>query len=191
VAAATAFVGAGGAAAASRPGSAGAFPVEAEQPRSPRAARRRQADPGHVEQVRAQGGTVVATGGCFDLLHAGHVQTLKAARALGDCLVVCLNSDASVARLKGPSARWSRARPRCGAARPGLRRRGGALRGGHAGRPPRALRPDVWVKGGDYAAAELPEAPVLARWGGRAVILPFVEGRSTTRLIARARLRAV
>src|ERR671910_624705 len=52
--------------------------------------------------TRAAGGTVVATGGCFDLLHAGHVRTLQAARGLGDCLIVCVNSDASVRRLKGP-----------------------------------------------------------------------------------------
>ena len=64
----------------------------------------------------AAGGTVVATGGCFDLLHAGHVATLEAARALGDCLVVCLNSDASVRRLKGPGRPLvPRARPRPGA----------------------------------------------------------------------------
>ena len=49
----------------------------------------------------------------------------------------------------------------------------------------------MWVKGGDYEAAELPESPVLAAWGGRAVILPFVEGRSTTRLIEDAQLHAV
>ena len=53
-------------------------------------------------EVRAQGGTVIATGGCFDLLHAGHARTLAAARAMGDCLIVCLNSDQSVRRLKGP-----------------------------------------------------------------------------------------
>ena len=51
--------------------------------------------------VRGNGGTVVATGGCFDLLHAGHVRSLAAARELGDCLIVCLNSDSSVRRLKG------------------------------------------------------------------------------------------
>src|SRR5690606_24730213 len=56
-----------------------------------------------VARVRARGGRVVATGGCFDLLRAGHVATLQAARRLGACLVVCLNSDAGVARLKGPS----------------------------------------------------------------------------------------
>ena len=51
--------------------------------------------------VRTAGGTMVAMGGCFDLLHAGHVRMLRAARALGDCLVVCLNSDSSVRCIKG------------------------------------------------------------------------------------------
>jgi D-beta-D-heptose 7-phosphate kinase / D-beta-D-heptose 1-phosphate adenosyltransferase len=142
--------------------------------------------------VRARGGTVVATGGCFDLLHPGHVHTLQAARALGDCLVVCLNSDASVARLKGPG------RPVVGEAdRAAVLAALGcvdAVAVFDQDTPVellRRLRPDVWVKGGDYAAAELPEAPVLASWGGRAVILPFVEGRSTTRLIEEAALHAV
>ena len=55
-----------------------------------------------IAEVRARGGTVVATGGCFDLLHTGHLATLRAARQLGDCLIVCLNSDASVAGAQGP-----------------------------------------------------------------------------------------
>jgi D-beta-D-heptose 7-phosphate kinase / D-beta-D-heptose 1-phosphate adenosyltransferase len=142
--------------------------------------------------VRARGGTVVATGGCFDLLHPGHVHTLQAARALGDCLVVCLNSDASVARLKGPG------RPVVGEAdRAAVLAALGcvdAVAVFDQDTPVellRRLRPDVWVKGGDYAATELPEAKVLASWGGRAVILPFVEGRSTTRLIEEAALHAV
>src|SRR5207302_8521242 len=56
-----------------------------------------------VAAVRARGGRVIATGGCFDILHAGHVSVLSQARQLGDCLVVCLNSDDSVRRLKGPN----------------------------------------------------------------------------------------
>jgi D-beta-D-heptose 7-phosphate kinase / D-beta-D-heptose 1-phosphate adenosyltransferase len=139
-------------------------------------------------RVREQGGTVVATGGCFDLLHAGHVRALEAARALGDCLVVCLNSDASVRRLKGADrplvAEHDRAAVlaalRCVDAvivfeeddpRTVLRR----------------LRPQLWAKGGDYAVTDLPEAETLAEWGGRAVVVPYVPGRSTTRLIDEAR----
>jgi D-beta-D-heptose 7-phosphate kinase/D-beta-D-heptose 1-phosphate adenosyltransferase len=140
-----------------------------------------------VERVRARGGTVVASGGCFDLLHAGHVHTLAAARALGDCLVVCLNSDASVRRLKGAGRPLVPERDRAAVLE--------ALECVDAVRifgedtPERLLgelRPDVWVKGGDYREADLPEAAVLRRWGGRAVILPYVKGRSTTRLIEEA-----
>jgi rfaE bifunctional protein nucleotidyltransferase chain/domain len=145
-----------------------------------------------VERVRAAGGTVVATGGCFDLLHPGHVRTLQAARGLGDCLVVCLNSDASVRRLKGPGRPVVDHHDRAAVLE--------ALACVDAvvvfdeDTPVevlRDLRPDVWVKGGDYAVADLPEAAVLAEWGGRAVVLPFVEGRSTTRLIEEAALHAV
>jgi rfaE bifunctional protein nucleotidyltransferase chain/domain len=135
---------------------------------------------------------VVATGGCFDLLHPGHIQTLQSARALGDCLVVCLNSDRSVRRLKGPGRPIVAEDDRAAV----LSALGcvDAVVVFDEDTPTavlRALRPDVWVKGGDYAVADLPEAPVLAGWGGRAVVLPFVEGRSTTRLIEEAQLHAV
>ncbi len=130
---------------------------------------------------------VVATGGCFDLLHAGHVATLEAARALGDRLVVCLNSDASVRRLKGPG-------------RPVVPQADRARLVGALScvdevvvfdedtpvRTLRRVRPDLWVKGGDYAGAELPETEVLREWGGQAVVVPYLEGRSTTGLVARA-----
>jgi D-beta-D-heptose 7-phosphate kinase / D-beta-D-heptose 1-phosphate adenosyltransferase len=141
-----------------------------------------------IARVRAAGGTVVATGGCFDLLHPGHVATLRAARGLGDCLVVCINSDASVRRLKGPG------RPLVPA--PDRARVLEALEFVDAvvvfdedtpsevlGR----LRPDVWAKGGDYAGTELPEAEVLRGWGGQAVVLPYLDGHSTTALVARSR----
>lgn len=59
-----------------------------------------------MTEVRAHGGRIVATGGCFDLLHAGHVGLLRQARKLGDCLVVCLNSDSSVRAPKGREDHW-------------------------------------------------------------------------------------
>jgi D-beta-D-heptose 7-phosphate kinase / D-beta-D-heptose 1-phosphate adenosyltransferase len=140
-----------------------------------------------VARMRAEGRTVVATGGCFDLLHRGHLHTLEAARALGDGLVVCLNGDASVRRLKGPGRPLMQERDRA------------ALLEGLAcvdavaifdeDTPERILdrlRPDVWAKGGDYEGRRLPEAEVLERWGGRAVVLPFLDGRSTTSLIEKA-----
>jgi D-beta-D-heptose 7-phosphate kinase / D-beta-D-heptose 1-phosphate adenosyltransferase len=135
-------------------------------------------------------GTLVATGGCFDLLHPGHVRTLEAARRLGDRLVVCLNSDASVRRLKGPGRPLVPERDR--AAVLGALSCVDAVRIFDEDTPERLLRelrPDVWVKGGDYADAELPEARLMTSWGGRTVVLPYVEGRSTTRLIEEAASR--
>ena len=140
-----------------------------------------------IGAVRTRGGTVVATGGCFDLLHAGHVRMLAAARALGDCLVVCLNSDDSVRRLKGPD------RPLV----PETDRAGVLLALGAVDAvvvfdedtPAAALdrlRPDVFAKGGDYTVDSLPEAALVAGWGGQTVILPYVEGRSTTRILEEA-----
>jgi D-beta-D-heptose 7-phosphate kinase / D-beta-D-heptose 1-phosphate adenosyltransferase len=137
-----------------------------------------------VAAVRARGGTVVATGGCFDLLHAGHVATLRGARALGDCLIVCLNSDGSVRRLKGPERPLVPQADRVAVLEalgcvdvvvPFDERTPEAVL--------RRLRPDVFAKGGDYALTDLPEAPLLASWGGQAVVLPYLEGRSTTQLL--------
>jgi rfaE bifunctional protein nucleotidyltransferase chain/domain/rfaE bifunctional protein kinase chain/domain len=142
--------------------------------------------------VRAGGGTVVATGGCFDLLHPGHIATLQAARSLGDCLIVCVNSDASVRRLKGPGRPVVGEADRAAVLR-ALRCVDGVLVFGED-TPAQALerlRPDVWAKGGDYAGRDLPEAAVLRQWGGQAVVLPFVDGKSSTRLIEEASLRAI
>ncbi|MEW2386660.1 PfkB family carbohydrate kinase [Micromonospora sp. NPDC047707] len=180
VAAASAYVAAGGAAGLHR---------EPERPVRP--------EPGPAEQVvarvRADGGTVVATGGCFDILHAGHIATLQAARRLGDVLVVCLNSDRSVRGLKGPERPLNTETDRAALL--------SALDCVDAvvvfDEPtPHAvlsrLRPDVWVKGGDYAgdgAPELPEAELVRGWGGRIVTVPYLAGRSTTATITAARQR--
>lgn len=138
-----------------------------------------------VERIRAAGGTVVATGGCFDLIHAGHAKTLSAARALGDCLIVLLNSDDSVRRLKGPERPLMPEADRVDLLS-ALEVVDGVIVFGED-TPVAAIRrvkPDIWVKGGDYDAADLPEAAVIREWGGRAVTVPFVPGRSTTRLAA-------
>ena len=140
-----------------------------------------------IARVRATGGTVVAAGGCFDLLHAGHVGLLQAARRIGDCLVVCLNSDASVRRRKGEGRP---ANPLADRIRVLL-----ALECVDAvavfdeDTPEQLLtelRPDVWIKGGDYTGADLPEAALLQEWGGQAVLLPYLAGRSSTALLDRA-----
>jgi D-beta-D-heptose 7-phosphate kinase / D-beta-D-heptose 1-phosphate adenosyltransferase len=135
--------------------------------------------------------TVVATSGCFDLLHAGHIRMLTSARALGDRLVVFLNDDASVRRTKGPG------RPLVPVAeRAELLRALAAVDEVHIfgeDTPVRALcevRPDVFVKGGDYRDVEIPEARAIAAWGGRVVILPYEAGRSTTELINRSHAAA-
>jgi rfaE bifunctional protein nucleotidyltransferase chain/domain len=135
-------------------------------------------------RIRRGGGTLVATGGCFDILHAGHVATLQAARRLGDALVVCLNSDASVRRLKGSTRPVTPAADR----RRLLEAMGDvdAVVVFDEDTPDavlRQLRPDIWAKGGDYAGSELPEAALLEEWGGQAVVLPYLPGRSTTRLV--------
>src|SRR5439155_9942466 len=146
-----------------------------------------------AQAARLRGGTVVATGGCFDLLHVGHLSTLRAARQLGDCLIVCLNSDRSVRSLKGdtrpvvPQAD----RARLVAALDCV----DAVVTFDELTPDRLLdrlRPDIWVKGGDYfldgpdGEPALPEAELVRRWGGQTVVVPYLSGRSTTQLIAAA-----
>jgi rfaE bifunctional protein nucleotidyltransferase chain/domain/rfaE bifunctional protein kinase chain/domain len=138
-----------------------------------------------IERTRAAGGVVVAAGGCFDLLHTGHIRTLAAARALGDCLIVCLNSDHSVRRLKGPDRPINHQADR--AEQLAALRCVDAVAVFDADTPIpllRRLRPDLWVKGGDYSADDLPEARIVREWGGRAVAVPYHAGRSTTRLAA-------
>ncbi|MEV5745016.1 PfkB family carbohydrate kinase [Microbispora rosea] len=138
--------------------------------------------------VRAAGGRLIATGGCFDLLHAGHVSLLRRARALGDALVVCVNSDDSIRRLKGPSRPLVSERDRVEV----LRALGcvDAVTVFGEDTPSQVIErlcPDVWVKGGDYDERSMPEAEAVRRSGGEVVILPTVPGYSTTGLIAAAR----
>lgn len=144
-----------------------------------------------VAQVRAAGGTVVATGGCFDLLHRGHVSLLTAARSLGDALIVCLNSDASVRRSKGPDRPLVTAEDRARVLS-ALGCVDGVVVFDEA-TPAEVLaelRPDVWVKGSDYTGQDIPEAAVVEAAGGRVVLLPVVDGYSTTHLVARSRATA-
>lgn len=137
-----------------------------------------------IAEVRKREGTIVATGGCFDLLHAGHARTLQAARRLGDMLIVCLNSDRSVSRLKGPERPIVAQEDRVELLE--------SLECVDAvivfdEDTPEAvlqqLRPDLWVKGGDYDMDSLPEAELMRSWGGEAVTVPYHPARSTTRLV--------
>ena len=166
--------------------------AEAEVARPVQAAEPVSAGTGELDRlldgVRRRHGVVVATGGCFDLLHAGHIATLQAARAVGNCLVVCLNSDASVRRLKGPQRPLQPAadRARVLAALECV----DAVVVFEEDTPAavlRRIRPDIWAKGGDYSGVPLPESAVLAEWGGEAVTVPYLQGRSTSALVELAR----
>ncbi|WP_420719732.1 adenylyltransferase/cytidyltransferase family protein [Streptomyces sp. NRRL WC-3618] len=144
-----------------------------------------------VGRVRADGGTVVAEGGCFDVLPAGHVGLLQAARRLGDCLVVRVDSESSVRRRKGRDRPVNPLSDRV--------RVLDALSCVDAvavsdddtpERLPAGLCPEIWVKGGDYSGADLPEAALLQEWNGQAVPPPCLDGRSSTVIVAGAGKRA-
>lgn len=147
----------------------------------------------HAAEIRRRGGKVVFTNGCFDLLHLGHVSYLERARLEGDALFVGVNNDASIRRLKGPGrpvvGETDRARV-LGA----LSCVDGVVLFGEdtPHRLLEALRPDVLCKGGNYARKEeIVGWELVESWGGKAVLLPLVEGRSTSALIRTARAREV
>lgn len=139
-----------------------------------------------IQSFHASGGVVVCTCGCFDLLHSGHVRLLEQARRLGDCLIVLLNSDSSVRQLKGsnrPIEPFERRREVLMALNavdvvveleqespiPWIQR----------------IRPDIWVKGGDYVASGVAEASAVREVGGEVILLPYHEGLSTSGIIGR------
>ncbi|HEY2386674.1 MAG TPA: D-glycero-beta-D-manno-heptose 1-phosphate adenylyltransferase [Candidatus Binatia bacterium] len=141
-----------------------------------------------VADAHRAGRRVVFTNGCFDLLHVGHVRYLAAARDAGDLLVVGLNDDASVRRLKGPSrplvAEQARAEVIAALAAVDY----ATLFGEDT---PYALiaavQPDVLVKGADWAADQVVGRDVVEARGGRVILIPVVEGFSTTTLVERLR----
>ena len=144
-----------------------------------------------LERRRAAGESIVFTNGCFDILHVGHARYLAEARALGDLLVVGLNSDSSVRGLKGSG-------------RPIVPEAERAEMLGHLaavdyvclfdeGRPDNLIevvRPNIHAKGGDYRPEDLPEGEVVRKHGGRVVVLSLTEGKSTTNLVEAIRKHA-
>ena len=144
-----------------------------------------------VRQARSRGRTIVFTNGCFDILHAGHVTLLERAKRLGDVLVVAINSDRSVRRLKGPT------RPMVG-----QRDRATLLAALESvdyvtvfndETPERLielLHPDVLVKGSDWGRGQIVGSDIIQRTGGRVVRLPLLKQRSTSRLIQRIQTRS-
>jgi D-beta-D-heptose 7-phosphate kinase/D-beta-D-heptose 1-phosphate adenosyltransferase len=139
-------------------------------------------------ELRRRGQKVVFTNGCFDLLHGGHVRCLEASRALGDCLVVGINSDESVRRLKGSG------RPVLGLDER-LRMLSALVAVDYLipfdeDTPMELicrLKPDVLTKGADYAPAEVVGADIVTAAGGRVERIPLVAGLSTSLLIERIR----
>lgn len=136
------------------------------------------------EVLRKGGQKVVFTNGCFDILHAGHVTYLEKARSFGDCLVLGLNTDASVRRLKGPERPINNELDRAKVV--------GALKAVDyvvlfgeqtAEHLISLVRPDVYVKGGDYTLETLPEAKIVQSYGGKVEFVQMVPGRSTTNII--------
>jgi D-beta-D-heptose 7-phosphate kinase / D-beta-D-heptose 1-phosphate adenosyltransferase len=151
-----------------------------------------QPDPGRLaarlELYRRQGRRVVFTNGCFDILHRGHITFLSRAKALGDVLVVGINSDAGVRRLKGASRPINRLEDRVGVLAalscvdhvvPFDEDEPSVLL--------RAIRPDVFAKGGDYTRERLPEADLVEELGGVLQILPYLQDHSTTGIVERVR----
>ncbi|MET8833902.1 D-glycero-beta-D-manno-heptose 1-phosphate adenylyltransferase [Micromonospora sp. NPDC004540] len=145
-----------------------------------------------VAEHRRAGRSIIFTNGCFDVLHPGHVRYLTQARALGDLLVVAVNSDGSVRRLKGPDRPVNPVEDRAALL--------AALEcvdhvvvfeEDSPAKLIEAVRPDVYVKGGDYPPEMVPEAPLVRRLGGQVRTLGYVPDRSTSAIIDRIRAHPV
>ena len=137
----------------------------------------------HVRAVRALGWTVVMTNGVFDLLHAGHVRHLQAARDLGHVLIVAINDDDSTRRLKGLCRPYNTLADRM-AVLEALRCVDAVVPFGED-TPERLIglvRPDVLVKGGDYASDQIAGGEAVRANGGKVVVLDYHAGYSTTRM---------
>ena len=137
-----------------------------------------------LSKYRQQDCKIVFTNGCFDILHAGHVRYLAAAKGLGDILIVGLNSDSSVSALKGPSRPVNpeddRAEVIAGLAAVDFVV---IFADATAERLVELIKPDIYVKGGDYTVDQLPEARIAAAYGGKTMLIPEVPGRSSSNII--------
>jgi D-beta-D-heptose 7-phosphate kinase/D-beta-D-heptose 1-phosphate adenosyltransferase len=141
-----------------------------------------------ASQAQARGRKIVFTNGCFDILHRGHLHLLREAKALGDLLIVAVNSDSSVRQIKGP-------------ARPIISEAGRAeliaalemvdyvtlFDETDPCRMIEEIRPDILVKGGDYTGNEVVGGDIVKRSGGKVAVVPYLKGFSTTEIIGRVR----
>lgn len=141
-----------------------------------------------LDADRRAGRRIVFTNGCFDVLHVGHITSLKQAKQLGDVLVVAVNDDDSVRRLKGPGRPINRAADRAGVLAELTSVDYVTVFGSDTAIPLlERLRPDVYAKGGDYTPAMLEETPTVEAYGGTVAILGYVSAHSTSGIIARTR----
>ncbi len=137
-----------------------------------------------AEQLKDDGKTIIFTNGCFDILHAGHVRYLQAARELGDCLILGLNSDQSVRTLKGPTRPINNQDDRAE-----VLSALSAVDYVVIFEEPTAenliaqIKPNIYVKGGDYNVKDLPEATIVAQHGGQTILIPEVPGKSSSNII--------
>lgn len=136
------------------------------------------------DELKRRGNKIVFTNGCFDILHAGHVRYLTAAKTFGDVLIVGLNSDESVRRLKGSSRPINSQLDRAEVLS-GLKAVDHVIIFGEqtAEALIARVKPNVYVKGGDYTLETLPEAKIVQKFGGRVELVNLVAGRSTTNIV--------
>ena len=141
-----------------------------------------------ASQAKARGQKIVFTNGCFDILHRGHLHVLREAKALGDLLIVAVNSDGSVKRLKGPS-------------RPVINEAGRSeliaalemvdyvtlFEETDPRRLIEEIQPDILAKGGDWRRDQVVGADIVERNGGKVAVIPYLKGFSTTEIIERVR----
>lgn len=141
------------------------------------------------QALHKSGAKIVFTNGCFDILHAGHVRYLKQAKTMGDYLIVGLNADEAVSRLKGQERPINGQEDRAEVL--------SALSSvdfvvvfeeDTAVDIVDKIKPDIYVKGGDYTLDTLPEATVVQRNGGQIIFVEVVEGRSTSRVVEKIKL---
>lgn len=134
--------------------------------------------------LKQSGKQIVFTNGCFDIIHAGHVRYLTAAKNFGDVLIVGLNTDESVRRLKGDSRPINNQDDRAEVLL-GLKAVDHVIFFGEATAENliAEVKPNVYVKGGDYTLDTLPEAKIVQRYGGRVELVNLVAGRSTTNIV--------
>ena len=136
------------------------------------------------DELKARGKKIVFTNGCFDILHAGHVRYLTAAKNFGDVLIVGLNTDESVRRLKGDSRPINNQLDRAEILL-GLKAVDHVIFFGEqtAENLIAEVKPNIYVKGGDYTLETLPEAKIVQQFGGRVELVNLVAGHSTTNIV--------